>query len=54
MIDYRLQVELEVEGLDKQGAFIGYLWVRPEDGGRHQNLSELLLEQGTVERLSID
>ncbi|KAF8363962.1 tsn-1 [Pristionchus pacificus] len=40
------EVELEVEGLDKQGAFIGYLWVRPEDGGRHQNLSELLLEQG--------
>lgn len=40
------EVELEVEGLDKQGAFIGYLWVKPEDGGRAQNLSELLLEQG--------
>ncbi|GMS83623.1 hypothetical protein PENTCL1PPCAC_5798 [Pristionchus entomophagus] len=40
------EVELEVEGLDKQGAFIGYLWVKPEDGGRPQNLSELLLEQG--------
>ena len=43
-----LQIELEVEGTDKQGAFIGYVWVRPEEGGRPQNLSELLLEQGTV------
>lgn len=39
------EVELEIESLDKQGAFIGYLWVKTEDGSK-QNLSELLLEQG--------
>lgn len=40
------EVEIEVEGLDKMGNFIGYLFVVPEGGGRGQNLSELLLEQG--------
>ena len=40
------EVEIEVEGLDKMGNFIGYLFVPQEGGGRAQNLSELLLEQG--------
>ncbi|WKX96677.1 hypothetical protein Q1695_012816 [Nippostrongylus brasiliensis] len=40
------EVEIEVEGLDKMGNFIGYLFVTPEAGGKPQNLSELLLEQG--------
>ncbi|VDM64518.1 unnamed protein product [Angiostrongylus costaricensis] len=40
------EVEIEVEGLDKMGNFIGYLFVVPEGGGKAQNLSELLLDQG--------
>ncbi|KAJ1367861.1 hypothetical protein KIN20_028869 [Parelaphostrongylus tenuis] len=40
------EVEIEVEGLDKMGNFIGYLFVIPEGGGKAQNLSELLLDQG--------
>ncbi|ETN74249.1 nuclease-like protein [Necator americanus] len=40
------EVEIEVEGLDKMGNFIGYLFVTPEAGGKPQNLSELLLDQG--------
>ncbi|KJH48241.1 nuclease-like protein [Dictyocaulus viviparus] len=40
------EVEIEVEGLDKMGNFIGYLFVIPAGGGKAQNLSELLLEQG--------
>uniref|UniRef100_A0A158P6P6 Staphylococcal nuclease domain-containing protein 1 n=1 Tax=Angiostrongylus cantonensis TaxID=6313 RepID=A0A158P6P6_ANGCA len=40
------EVEIEVEGLDKMGNFIGYLFVVPEGGGKVQNLSELLLDQG--------
>ncbi|CAD6197725.1 unnamed protein product [Caenorhabditis auriculariae] len=39
------EVELEVESLDKSGNFVGYIFVST-DGGRPQNLSELLLEQG--------
>lgn len=40
------EVEIEVEGLDKMGNFIGYLFLVPEGGGKPQNLSELLLDQG--------
>ncbi|KAK6016387.1 nuclease-like protein, partial [Ostertagia ostertagi] len=40
------EVEIEVEGLDKMGNFIGYLFLTPEGGGKPQNLSEVLLEQG--------
>uniref|UniRef100_A0A1I7XQM5 Staphylococcal nuclease domain-containing protein 1 n=1 Tax=Heterorhabditis bacteriophora TaxID=37862 RepID=A0A1I7XQM5_HETBA len=40
------EVEIEVEGIDKMGNFIGYLWLIPESSSRGQNLSELLLEQG--------
>lgn len=40
------EVEIEIEGLDKMGNFIGYLFVVPEGGGKAQNLSELLLDQG--------
>ncbi|CAI4231372.1 unnamed protein product [Auanema sp. JU1783] len=39
------EVEIEVEGIDKMGNFVGYLFVST-DGGRPLNLSELLLEQG--------
>lgn len=40
------EVEIEVEGMDKNGNFIGYMFVTSEGGGRAQNLSEVLLEQG--------
>ncbi|CAJ0581780.1 unnamed protein product, partial [Mesorhabditis spiculigera] len=40
------EVEFDVEGIDKMGNFIGYLYVKPQEGGRPQNLSELLVEQG--------
>lgn len=39
------EVQIQVEGLDKMGNFIGYLFV-PNPQGKAQNLSEVLLEQG--------
>lgn len=41
-----MQVEIEVEGLDKSGNFIGYLFIAPAEGARPQNLSELLVNEG--------
>ncbi|PAV92346.1 hypothetical protein WR25_15357 [Diploscapter pachys] len=40
------EVELEMEALDKTGNFIGYMFVPQTEGGRPQNLSELLLTEG--------
>ncbi|CAJ0963434.1 unnamed protein product, partial [Mesorhabditis belari] len=50
------EVDFEVEGIDKMGNFIGYLFVRQPEGGRPQNLSELLVEQGlaTVHHFSAE
>lgn len=39
------EVQMEVETLDKQGGFIGYLFVKNDKGG-FSNLAELLVEQG--------
>lgn len=42
-------VEIEIEGVDKLGNFIGHLFVSREGGGLSHNLAELLLEQGLAE-----
>lgn len=43
-----LQVEIEVESMDKNGAFIGWMYLPALEGqkGPARNLSELLLEEG--------
>ena len=38
-------MQIEVEGVDKMGSFIGYLFIQSEKGAS-QNLSELLVENG--------
>ncbi|TMS34836.1 hypothetical protein L596_002347 [Steinernema carpocapsae] len=39
------EVQIEVETMDKAGGFVGYMFV-PNDKGGHNNLSELLVENG--------
>lgn len=40
------EVQIEVDGVDKMGNFVGYLFFSQEEGGSLSNFSELLLEQG--------
>ena len=40
------EVQIDVDGVDKMGNFVGYLFFAQEEGGSLCNISEMLLEQG--------